>query len=153
MLTHDAESTLGSTSTIGWVVPVTRILEGDRNLRSVVAIIFGGMKCWTFVLTLCPCLCSTYDRGSQTRIRVYPLDHGTRTLEVIDPVSHSLSELENTPNKRYNYLSIVALGDHAIFSYLLLAGRNSLYIYHRYTFLWIYLNSSHNIHTHTIRSK
>jgi hypothetical protein len=89
----------------------------------------------TFVLTLCPCLCSTCDQGSQPRIRVASPDHGTRTLEVIDSGSLSLSELENTPNKRYNYLNNVALGDHAILSYPLLTGRNSLYIYHRYTFL------------------
>lgn len=89
----------------------------------------------TFVLKLYPCLCSTCDRGSQPRIWVAPPDHGTRTLEVIDSGSLSLSEPESTPNKRYNYLNIVALGDHAIFSYLLLVGRNSLYIYHRYTFL------------------
>jgi hypothetical protein len=42
----DAESAFGSTSTIGWVVLVTRVvLEGDRNLRIVVSIIFGGKQC------------------------------------------------------------------------------------------------------------
>lgn len=51
----DAESAFGSTSTIGWVVPVTRVvLEGDRNLRIVVAIIFGGMQCWLSCLRSVP---------------------------------------------------------------------------------------------------